>query len=201
MSSQTSFEIDDLREQVRVKYREVVKTPDGEFHFHTGRDLAARCSYAESDYADLPDSTVECFAGVANPFALRDLEAGETVVDIGSGAGFDSVVAANRVGSSGRVVGIDMTEEMLGKAKASASELGIEHLEVQEGFVEDLPFEDGEVDVVISNGVINLCPDKRKVFAEIFRVLKPGGYLQFADIANSKPVPQSAIDNIDLWTA
>ncbi len=201
MSSQTSFEIDDLREQVRDKYREVVKTPDGEFHFHTGRGLAARCSYAESDYVDLPDSTVECFAGVANPFALRDLEEGETVVDIGSGAGFDSVVAANRVGINGRVVGIDMTEEMLNKARTSASELGIDHLEFQEGFIEDLPFEDDEVDVVISNGVINLCPDKRKVFSEIFRVLKPGGHLQFADIANSKPVPQSAIDNIDLWTA
>lgn len=201
MASQSSLDVDALRDQVKEKYREVAVEPHGEYHFHTGTDAAARCGYAVSDYNDLPPAAVESFAGVANPFSLRELQEGETVVDLGSGAGFDCFVAAQKVGGSGRVFGIDMTEEMLQKSRDTAKSLDLPQLDFKEGFIEELPFDDNSVDVVVSNGVINLCPDKRKVFDEIFRVLKPGGHLQFADIANSKPVPQAAIDNIDLWTA
>ena len=143
---------------------------------------------------------MESFAGVANPFSLQPLSEGEQVVDIGSGAGFDSFVAAHQVGPTGKVVGVDMTEEMLAKSRATREKLGLGHVEFREGLAEDLPIEDGWADVVISNGVINLCPDKRAVFSEIYRVLRPGGRLQFADIANGKPVPEAAIRNIDLWT-
>ena len=141
------------------------------------------------------------FAGVANPFSLQPLSEGEHVVDIGSGAGFDSFVAAHQVGPTGRVVGIDMTEEMLAKSRATREKLELDHVEFRDGLAEDLPIEDGWADVVISNGVINLCADKRAAFSEIYRVLRPGGRLQFADIANGRPVPEAAIRNIDLWTA
>jgi arsenite methyltransferase len=190
-----------LREEVRNKYREVALDPRGEFHFHTGRYLARRLGYDDGFVQSLPEAAVESFAGVANPFALRRLSKGERVVDVGSGAGFDSFVAADQVGSAGRVIGVDMTEEMLTKSRATAARLGLAHVEFREGLAEDLPVEDGWADVVISNGVINLCADKRAVFLEIFRALRPGGRLQFADIANGKPVPEAAIQNIDLWTA
>ena len=149
----------------------------------------------------MPDVAVESFAGVANPFATRRLGAGERVLDAGSGAGFDSFIAAQQVGSTGRVVGVDMLEEMLTKSRASAERMGLRHVEFREGLIEQLPVEDGWADVVISNGVINLCADKKRAFEEIWRVLRPGGWLQFADIANGKPVPESAIRDIDLWTA
>jgi ubiquinone/menaquinone biosynthesis C-methylase UbiE len=144
---------------------------------------------------------VESFAGVANPFALRTLSKGERVVDVGSGAGFDSFVAAHQVEPSGKVVGVDMTEEMLAKSRSTATTLELSHVEFREGLAENLPVETQWADVVISNGVINLCADKKSIFSEIFRVLRPGGHLQFADIANGKPVPEAAIQNIDLWTA
>ena len=144
---------------------------------------------------------MESFAGVANPFSLRNLSAGERVVDVGSGAGFDSFVAANQVGPGGRVIGVDMTDEMLTKSRRTAAKLGLANVEFREGLAEDLPVEDRSADVVISNGVINLCADKKAIFTEIFRVLRPGGRLQFADIANGKSVPEAAIKNIDLWTA
>ena len=191
---------DALREQVREKYRQVAIDPHRTFHFHTGRPLAARLGY-DSDAVDpLPDRAVESFAGVGNPFSLRRLACGERVVDIGSGAGFDSFVAAGQVGDVGRVVGVDMTPEMLGKSRATAEALGYGHVEFREGLAEQLPVEDGWADVVISNGVINLCADKQAVFTEIRRVLKPGGWLQFADIANGRPVPPEALRDIDLWT-
>jgi arsenite methyltransferase len=190
-----------LREEVRNKYREVALDPRGEFHFHTGRYLARRLGYDDAFVQSLPEAAVESFAGVANPFALRRLSKGERVVDVGSGAGFDSFVAADQVGPAGRVIGVDMTEEMLTKSRATAARLGLAHVEFREGLAEDLPVEDGWADVVISNGVINLCADKKAVFLEIFRALRPGGRLQFADIANGKPVPEAAIQNIDLWTA
>lgn len=192
---------DALREQVKSKYREVALDPHREFHFHTGRYLARRLGYDDDLVQSLPDVAVESFAGVANPFALRKLAKGEHVVDVGSGAGFDSFVAADQVGPTGRVIGVDMTEEMLAKSRATAAGLGLAHVEFREGLAEGLPIEDGWADVVISNGVINLCADKKAVFSEMFRVLRPGGRLQFADIANGKAVPDSAIQNIDLWTA
>jgi len=189
-----------LREQVKEKYREVAVNPRGSFHFHIGRPLAARLGYDKSLTASLPDSAVESFAGVANPFSLRSLSEGERAVDLGSGGGFDCFVAARQVGPKGHVVGVDMTPEMLVKARRVAAEMGLNHVEFREGLIEDLPIEDGWADVVISNGAINLCADKRRIFSEIQRVLRPGGRLQFADIANGKPVPEAAVRNIDLWT-
>jgi SAM-dependent methyltransferase len=189
-----------LREQVRGKYREVAVDPGASFHFHTGRYLARRLGYQDDLMAALPDRAVESFAGVANPFSLHPLAAGEKVVDIGSGAGFDSFVAAGQVGPGGQVVGVDMTGEMLAKSRETAAALGLAQVEFREGLAEALPVPDGWADVVISNGVINLCADKQTVFAEIHRVLRPGGRLQFADIANGQPVPEGALRDIDLWT-
>ena len=190
-----------LREDVKNKYREVALDPHGKFHFHTGRYLAQRLGYDTEFVQSLPDAAVESFAGVANPFALRELAKGERVVDAGSGAGFDSFVAADQVGTEGKVIGVDMTDEMLAKSRATATALGLSNVEFRKGLLEDLPVEDGWADVVISNGVINLCADKKMVLSEILRVLRPGGRFQFADIANGKPVPDAAIKNIDLWTA
>ena len=189
-----------LREQVRGKYREVAVDPGASYHFHTGRYLARRLGYQDDLVAALPDRAVESFAGVANPFSLHPLAAGEKVVDIGSGAGFDSFIAAGQVGPGGRVVGVDMTGEMLAKSRQTAAMLGLAQAEFREGLAEALPVPDGWADVVISNGVINLCADKQAVFAEIHRVLRPGGRLQFADIANGQPVPEGALRDIDLWT-
>lgn len=193
-------DVDTLRSQVREKYRDVALDPHGQHHFHTGRPLAARLGYDETVVDGLPDRAVESFAGVGNPFSLRQIQPGERVVDVGSGAGFDSFVAATQAGPTGRVIGIDMTAEMLTKSRATAGELGFGHVEFREGLAETMPVETGWADAVISNGVINLCADKQTVFAEIFRVLRPGGFLQFADIANGRPVPIDAIRDVDLWT-
>jgi SAM-dependent methyltransferase len=189
-----------LREQVKSKYRAVAADPTRTYHFHTGRGLARRLGYEDDAVDALPDRAVESFAGVANPFALRRLAPGERVVDIGSGAGFDSFLAAAQVGPTGRVVGVDMTPEMLEKSTATGTELGLEHVEFRAGLAESAPVEDSWADVVISNGVINLCADKHAVLSEIRRVLRPGGWLQFADIANGLPVPEGALRDIDLWT-
>jgi len=190
-----------LREEVKKKYRDVAIKPHDQYHFHTGRFLAARLGYDSKAVDALPDEAVESFAGVANPFSLRDLKPGERVVDLGSGGGFDCFVARGKVGSTGHVVGVDMTEEMLAKSRKTAHAMGLSNVEFREGILEQLPVADGWADVVISNGVLNLCADKQQVFSEIRRVLRSGGYLQFADIANGKPVPESAVANIDLWTA
>ncbi len=191
---------DELREQVRTKYREVATNPGGEFHFHTGRRAAAHLGYDQDIVDSLPDRAVESFAGVGNPFVLRRLEPGERVVDVGVGGGFDTFIAAGQVGASGRVVGVDMTDEMIERARATAAELGMDQVEIRKGFAEELPVEDGWADTVISNGVINLCPDKQATFTEIYRALRPGGWIQFADIANGNRVPAEAMRDIDLWT-
>jgi arsenite methyltransferase len=196
----TTVDVDVLRDQVREKYRAVAEAPDAAYHFHTGRQLAIRLGYDPAIVDQLPDRAVESFAGVANPFSLRQLERGERVVDVGSGAGFDSFVAAHHVGPDGSVVGVDMTDEMLAKARATAEQLGLSHVEFHPGLAEALPVQDAWADTVISNGVINLCADKRAVFDEIHRVLRPGGVLQFADIANGRPVPPEAMRDVDLWT-
>lgn len=190
-----------LREEVKSKYREVACNPHGEYHFHTGRVAAKKLGYDADIVERMPDEAVESFAGVANPFSLQRLQPGERVVDAGSGAGFDCFVAAQQVGRTGRVVGVDMLAEMLEKSRASARHLELDNVEFREGIIESMPVPDGWADVVISNGVINLCADKKRAMQEIWRVLKPGGRLQFADIANGKPVPSSALRNIDLWTA
>lgn len=189
-----------LREEVQSKYRGVATAPDATYHFHTGRVAARRLGYDMALVDSLPERAVESFAGVGNPFELRAIEVGARVVDAGSGAGFDSFVAANQVGAEGYVVGVDMTPEMLDKSSVTAEIVGLENVEFRKGLLESMPVEDGWADVVISNGVINLCPDKRAAFNEIRRVLRPGGHLQFADIANGRPVPPEALRDIDLWT-
>jgi SAM-dependent methyltransferase len=197
---ETGIDRETLREEVRDKYRKVAADPTAQFHFQTGRPLAAKLGYDWEVVERLPDRAVESFAGVNNPFSLRPLRGGERVVDIGSGAGFDSFVAAGQVGVNGHVIGIDMTPEMVAKANATGAQLGLANVEFREGLAEALPVADGLADVVISNGVINLCPDKRAVFAEVRRILRAGGILQFADIANGRPVSTEALRDIDLWT-
>src|SRR6266853_1353357 len=201
MTVDSQVDAEALREEVKSKYREVASNPRGTFHFHTGRYIAKRLGYEDGLVGSLPEVAVESFAGVANPFSLRPLSKGERVVDVGSGAGFDSFIAALQIGPTGKVAGVDMTEEMLSKSRSTAAKLEMTNVEFRQGLAEDLPIDDGWADVVISNGVINLCADKRAVFSELHRVLRPGGHLQFADIANGKPVPEAAILNIDLWTA
>jgi arsenite methyltransferase len=200
MSDDLLVDANALREEVKAKYRAVALDPHGSYHFHTGRPLARRLGYDEAILDELPDRAVEAFAGVGNPFSLGAVKPGERVVDLGSGGGFDCFIAARQVGPQGRVVGIDMTEEMLGRSRAAAAALQLRNVEFRRGAIEDMPIDDGWADVVISNGVINLCADKRRVFTEIMRVLKPGGRLQFADIATGKPVPEAALRNIELWT-
>jgi arsenite methyltransferase len=189
-----------LREEVKSKYRSVAVDPHGSYHFHTGRPLARHLGHDETVVARMPESAIEAFAGVGNPFSRGALRPGERVVDLGSGGGFDCFVAAEQVGAEGQVVGIDMTEEMLKRSRSAASAMGLGNVEFRQGVIEDLAVEEGWADVVISNGVINLCADKRRVFSEIMRVLNPGGRLQFADIATGKAVPGAAIGNIDPWT-
>jgi ubiquinone/menaquinone biosynthesis C-methylase UbiE len=155
--------------------------------------------YAEADIASLPATAVESFAGTGNPFSMGRLTPGAVVLDIGCGAGFDTLLAARQVGPKGRVIAVDMTEAMREKTGAGATALGLANVEVRQGFAEDLPVESESVDVVISNGVINLCPDKLAVLREVSRVLKPGGRFQIADIVVHKEVPQDAKDDIDLW--
>ena len=193
-------DVDALREEVRKKYREVADSPTAEFHFHTGRAHALRMGYPASPLDQLPEKATEAFAGVANPFYWGLPRKGENVVDLGSGAGMDSFIAALSVGPSGNVIGVDMTTEMVDRAGKLARQLNLDNVEFRQGFIETLPIDDGWADVVISNGVINLCPDKLGVYKEVHRVLKLGGRMTIADICVEKPVPQGALKDIDLWT-
>ncbi len=192
---------DDLRNEIKAKYTEVALEPEKGFHFHTGRSLARMLGYDDADLDRLPASNVDSFAGTGNPFSLGRLRPGETVIDIGCGAGFDTLQAAQQVGSSGRVIAVDMTEAMLAKTRSAAAELGLENVDTRLGYAEDLPVADGTADVVISNGVINLTPDKARVMQEVWRILRPGGRFQIADISVRKEVPQSAKDDINLWSS
>ena len=189
-----------LREEIRKEYSVVATNPEKEFHFHTGRRLAGVLEYDEEMVNSLPEIGIESFAGTGNPFAIRRLNAGENVVDVGSGAGFDSLLAARMVAPDGRVIGVEMTEAMLDKARKAAEAAGVTNVEFKQGLAERLPVEEGWADVVISNGVINLCMDKLGAFSQLFRALKPGGRLQIADIIVQKAVPDSAKQKIDLWT-
>ena len=192
------IDVDLLRSEIRKTYAAVSQEADRDFIFPTGRAWAEDLGYPD-ELANVPDSAVESFAGVANPWKLGRLEPGERVLDIGSGAGTDSLVAAQMVGPTGSVAGIDMTPEMLEKSRAAAAQMGLD-VTFLEADAERLPFEDASFDVVISNGVIDLIPDKDAVFSEIFRVLVPGGRIQIADITIQKPVSEEGKRNIDLWT-
>jgi arsenite methyltransferase len=189
-----------LREAIREEYGEVASQPEKGFHFHTGRPLARMLEYADEWLIGIPEASIESFAGTGNPFSLGELRPGERVVDVGCGAGIDSLIAAKKVGPDGRVIGVDMTPYMLEKARRAAVETGLENVEFKEGFGEALPVEDGWAEVVISNGVLNLMPDKSAALEEMSRVLKPGGRLQIGDILVQKAVPESAKRKIDLWT-
>ena len=191
---------DRLRSSIQDKYTAVATTPEEGFHFHTGRPLAVMLGYAPHEIDQLPATTVESFAGTGNPFSMGRLHPGETVLDLGSGAGFDSLLAALQVGPSGRVVAVDMTNAMLECTREGARALQLDNVDARLGYAEGLPVEDASVDVVISNGVVNLTPDKVAVMEEVRRVLKPGGRVQIADIVVHKEVPQDARDDIDLWS-
>ena len=189
-----------LRRQISEKYTDVALEPEKGFHFHTGRPLAMMLGYDASDVDVLPAPTVASFAGTGNPFSMGRLSPGETVVDIGCGGGFDTLQAAMQVGPSGRVIAVDMTIAMRETTQKAASEAGLSNVDVREGYAEELPVEDASADVVISNGVINLTPDKAGTMREVYRVLKPGGRFQIGDIVVHKEVPQDAKDDIDLWS-
>lgn len=165
-----------------------------------GGPLARRLGYAEDIVGPMPEAVVESFAGVGNPFSLGPIHPGETVVDVGCGSGFDVFIVSKKAGPQGRAIGVDMTPEMVEKARHNAISLGLTNVEFRLGYAEDIPLPDASADVVISNGVINLCPDKDAVFREIYRVMKPGARLMLADIIVHKEVPDSAKRNIDLWT-
>ena len=196
----SAVDADQLRSQIRDKYSEVAREPAKGFHFHTGFSLAVMLGYSEERVKALPSAAVDSFAGTGNPFEFGDMKPGELVVDIGSGAGFDALQSALQVGPLGRVIGVDMTPAMLVQAQKAADSLGLHNIEFREGLAESLPVEDGTADVVTSNGVINPTPDKLGVLKEIYRVLKPGGRAQIADITVQIEVPQSAKDDIDLWS-
>jgi arsenite methyltransferase len=200
MAVDVDIDVGVLKSEIKKTYARVSEQPDEDFIFPTGRAWAEDVDYPKQLLARVPEIAVESFAGVANPFALGTLERGEAVLDVGSGAGTDSLVAAQMVGPGGRVTGVDMTREMLAKARAAAMTMGATNVEFLEGEVERLPFADASFDVVISNGVIDLVPDKDAVFDEIDRVLRPGGRLQLADVVIHHEVSEDARTRIDLWT-
>ena len=194
-----SIFIDALRTEVSQEYAQVAQNPQLGFHFHTGRRLARLLEYRDEWLEGLPEEAIESFAGTGNPFNLGELPPGSRVVDAGCGAGLDCLIAARMVGDTGEVVGIDMTTEMIDKANSNALKTGAGKISFRQGFFEELPVEDGWADVVISNGAINLTPHKDNSFRELHRILKPGGWLQIADILVEKPVPHGAKQNIELW--
>lgn len=200
MATRTTIDVSQLRSAIQGEYTEVATVPTKGFHFHTGRFLADRLGYSPDRVSALPDSVVESFAGVGNPFVWGDPKPGETVLDLGSGAGFDLLQAAQMVGPTGSAIGVDMTPAMLKKAQRNAASLGVDNAEFREGFLEEMPVADASVDVVISNGVLNLVPDKPAVLAQAMRVLKPGGRLQISDIVVSREVPEDAKADVTLWT-
>ena len=199
-ATEIPVDVDVLREEIRRTYTDVSTDQDQEFIFPTGRAWAQDLGYPEPELAGVPDATVESFAGVANHWLLGRIEPGAVVLDLGCGAGTDLLIAAQMTGPTGRVIGVDMTTHMLERARASADEMGIASVELHESLIESLPLEDASVDVVISNGVIDLVPDKDAVLDEIDRVLRPGGRLQLADVVVHHKVSEDARKRIDLWT-
>ena len=200
MAVDVEIDVEVLKCEIKKTYARVSQEPGEDFIFPTGRAWALDLGYPPELLARLPEGAAESFAGVANPFALGTLARGEAVLDVGSGAGTDSLIAAQMVGPEGRVTGIDMTQEMLAKARAARAEMQATNVEFVEGEVETLPFEAESFDVVISNGVIDLVPDKDAVFSEIHRVLRPRGRIQVADVTIQNPVSEEGRRKIDLWT-
>ena len=201
MTTQVAPKIEVLRREIQEKYTEVASSPELTFHFHHGLPLAKILDYSEEHLAGLPNAAVESFAGVGNPFSVGEIAAGETVLDIGSGCGFDCIIAGKLVGPTGKVIGIDMTDAMLRRSRKTAKAMGLTQVQFKKGYAENLPVPDESVDVVISNGVLNLTPDKYASFKEVFRVLKPSGRLYLADIVIHKQVPDGVKEDVDLWTA
>jgi len=199
MAVDVEIDVELLKSEIKKTYASVSAEPERDFIFPTGRPWAEDLGYP-AELANVPDAAVESFAGVANPWEMGRLEPGERVLDLGSGAGTDSLIAARMVGEQGHVTGIDMTPEMLAKARAAAGAMGASNVEFVESEAERLPFPDASFDVVISNGVIDLIPDKDAVFAELYRVLAPGGRIQIADVTIQNPVSAEGRRNIDLWT-
>ena len=200
MAVQPDIDVEFLKCEIKKTYAQVSTEQDTEFIFPTGRAWALDLGYPADLLERVPESSAGSFAGVANPFSLGPLQPGEQVLDLGSGAGTDSLVAAQMIGPTGRVTGIDMTPEMVATAQAGARAMGAENVKFLGGEAEELPFPDGSFDVVISNGVIDLIPDKEAVFSELYRVLRPGGRLQLADVTIQQPVSEEGRRNIDLWT-
>ena len=191
--------VDTLRAEVKDEYAVVAEAPEKGFHFHTGRRLAVMLDYDDELLDQFSEEVIESFAGTGNVFKLGEINPGEYVLDIGCGAGMDSLIAARKVGDAGKVIGVDMTPEMIQKSRSNAELSGLDNIEFTEDYSEQLPVPTNWADVIISNGAINLSPDKDLVFSEMFRVLKPGGRIQIADILVQKPVPNSAKNNLDLW--
>lgn len=200
-TQELNLDLNEIRAAIQEEYQLVAEEPDHGFHFHTGRPLLVnRLGYEESWLTGITDDGIDSSAGTGNPFALGVLQPGENVVDVGSGGGIDSLIAANMVGPSGQVIGIDMTPAMVERSRTAAAGSGIDNVIFEQGFAEELPVPDEWADVVISNGVLNLFPDKAAGLKEMARVLKPGGRLQIADIIVEREVPLGAKQNIDLWT-
>ena len=199
MAVEVEIDVDLLKSEIKKTYASVSAEPEKDFIFPTGRAWAEDLGYPD-ELVNVPETAVESFAGVANPWALGRLSPGERVLDLGSGAGTDSLIAAQMVGEQGHVTGVDMTPEMLAKARVAAADMGARNVEFVESEAEKLPFPDASFDVVISNGVIDLIPDKDAVFGELYRVLAPGGRLQIADVTIQRPVSEEGRRKIDLWT-
>jgi arsenite methyltransferase len=198
--AEAPVDVEVLRQEIEKTYTEVSTDPLKDFMFPTGRDWAQELGYPEPELGRVPDDTAASFAGVANHWQHGPVELGETVLDLGCGAGTDLLIAAQMTGPAGRAIGVDMTPSMLERARASGEAMGLTNVELHESLIESLPLEDESVDVVISNGVIDLIPDKDAVFAEIDRVLRPGGRLQVADVFIRHEVSEDARKRIDLWT-
>jgi arsenite methyltransferase len=196
-----NVDVGDLAAKVQQMYRQVAEQPLASYHFEMGRALAQRLGYPDALFAAIPSEAVESFAGVGYLFDLAGLQPGETVIDLGSGSGMDALIAAGLVGSTGRVVGVDFTIEQLTKARRLAEQTGVNHVEFREGRIERLPADDESFDCVLSNGVINLSPDKQRIFAEAARVLRPGGRLAIADIVTTRQLTEAIVSNADLWAS
>lgn len=200
MVCELTFNREQLKAEIQATYGRVAEQPDGDFHFHRGPDYASsRLGYDRSELGELPAFVTAPFAGVGNPLRIRDLPPGATVIDLGSGGGMDCLLAGRRVGPDGQVIGFDMTDAMLDKARTGAEVAGMTQVRFEKADISRLPIDDSSVDVAISNGVINLSPEKSAVFAELHRVLRSGGRVQFADIVIEAELSAAALNDIELW--